>query len=563
LGLTISNVSAYQGFRGLWGKPLLDVKGGYYVQNEAKTKKRLAALHEKGITHLYADEKRARPFIPHEAEGAYELAFLAGEKPVIVDFTQDKRPHDSARVDASENPAYWWRTLAAQANFLGVEHEVINKEIFHSFAEPENVEKLLSPEGWKVTTLKGKPLNDRLWDANFRTIYVAANNKKGGEGFVLDMGREQEVAGFSLIPTVFWQVPKNVTVEVAGGDGEYRLLRKVSHYRTPFYFSGPHPFLKQRYGRVECYFPVQKIRYMRFTHLGDDGHAWSVQEMLVYGPGRPHSTLSWQESIELAFDKVRKLGVKRLYADAWPSAKARLEFGKSIWTLPANRFTDEFGSTLPRTDRPLLVNPHEGSGVLVLGRESDLVEEVLSNAEVRFKRQDCGRFTLFILEGRKGTKPIPIKAVDSHVDRKSAQKLVLGDSFKGRWGSQESQRPGIYLDLDLGEARGLGWLKLENYNYHADFPRGLIVKISDDRKNWVEVPVDLAGPIAFSGQVLFLAQGPVSVYRLKRPAQARYVRLELDAHDPVWWWSVENVAAYGPDAKHLAQAKKEKEQKGS
>ncbi|KIX13860.1 discoidin domain-containing protein [Dethiosulfatarculus sandiegensis] len=556
LGLAVSNVSAYQGFRALWGKPLLDAKGGYYFRHEAKTKERLAGLYEKGITHLYADEKRARNFYPNDSEGAYELSFLADEKPLIVDFTQDKRPQASAQVDASENPAFWWRTLAAQARFLGVKHQVINKEIFHSFAEPENVEKLLSPRGWKVTTLKGKLLHDRLWDANFRTIYVAVNNKKGGEGFVLDMGREEEVAGFSLIPTVFWQVPKNVTVEVAGEDGRFRLLRKISHYRTPFYFSGPHPFLKQRYGRVECYFPVQKIRYMRFTHLGDDGHAWSVQEMLVYGPGKPHSDFCWQKSIELALEEVRKSGIERLYADAWPSAKARLEFGREIWTLTANRFTNVFGSTHPRTDRPLLVDLHQGSGVLVLGREADLAEEVLTNAEVRFIRKACGRFTLFVLEGRKGVEAVPIKAVDSHVDRKSAWKLARGGSFKGRWGSQESQRPGIYLDLDFGKPRDLGWLKLENHNYHADFPRGLKVLVSNDQKKWVEMPVTLAGPIAFSGQVLFLAQGPVSVYRLERHAQARYVRLELDAHDPVWWWSVEKVAAYGPDDKHLAHFNK-------
>jgi len=546
LGLAVSNAGLYLDFRGLWGNPILDIKGGYFFQNESQAKSRLAAMRRAGIRFLYADEQRAVPFQRHEAEGAYELSFLAGGDPLVAELNQDKRPEAAARVDASNNPGFLWGALRPQAELLGLRYDLWQGEVFWNFREPANVERLLVPHNWRVTTLDGQPLQDSLWDANFRTIYVTANHQHGGDGFILDMGREEQVAGISLIPTVFWEVPRNVRVEAAGEDGVYRLLREVRLYRIPFYLSGPHPFLKQRYGRIECYFHMQSLRYLRFTHLGDDHSPWSVHEILVFGPGPEKPGLSWEQSMDLALQATRDAGIKRLYADAWPSAKAYLALGDSVWTLPANRFTDVYGQSAPRMDRPLVVDVSPGSGVLVLSREAEMVEEVLRNSGVAYKRHGAGRFVLFALQGRTGKIPLPIVAVRSPVDSEAAARLARGEPAKGGWASQEGQRPGIYLELDLGQSRELGWVELQNPNFHADFPRGLKALISEDGQAWRAAPIDLAGPIAFSGQVLYLAQGKKSLYRFRQPTQARHVRLELDAEDPLWWWSVERVEAFGP-----------------
>ena len=60
-------------------------------------------------------------------------------------------------------------------------------------------------------------------------------------------------------------------------------------------------------------------------------------------------------------------------------------------------------------------------------------------------------------------------------------------------------------------------------------------------KRWDPLATELVEPLAFTGQVLLLARGPVQRYRIKPAVTTRYVRLTLTESDPVNWWSVEAV----------------------
>jgi hypothetical protein len=56
----------------------------------------------------------------------------------------------------------------------------------------------------------------------------------------------------------------------------------------------------------------------------------------------------------------------------------------------------------------------------------------------------------------------------------------------------------------------------------------------------------LVEPLAFTGQVLLLARGPVQRYRIRPTLTARYIRLTLTESDPRYWWSVEEILLHGP-----------------
>ncbi len=547
LGLCLVNLAGYPGFLTLWGQPLLLTRGGFFFQQERAYRDFLAQTRQAGVHHLYADETRGFFYQPNRDEGAYELAFLSPDDMEVADFSGDKRPRASALVDAAFNPGFYTPGLAPKVAFLGLEHQSLEGRVFHGFQEPAQVERLLEPAGLKADTLAGHSLGQVLTDGNFRTGFVTQGPAKNGDGFVLDLGRPHMVAGLAMVPTVHWEVPRGLRIEGAGPDGQFRVLRETPVYRAPLFVSGPRPFLKTRYGRVESYFPAQELRYLRVTHLGPSGHHWSVQQILLFGPDdQAPDPPSWEQSLEMALAEVERAGLKRLYADAWPSARAWLRLEGRVWTLPANRAVNVYGGTDPPDTRPVFLDCRSGSGLLVHRRAAGRVGRVLDTAGVGFTSRTLGRFELFLLQGRSTGASLEIRAVSSPVDPQAAAELAAGRPRQGRWASQGPQVQGLGLTLDLGQPREVAWLTLANPSHPHDFPRRLKALASDDGQSWRPVEMVLAGPLVFTGEVLLTYPGGESLYRFSPPVKARHLRLELADGDPQWWWSVEGLRLAGP-----------------
>ncbi|MBI4799148.1 MAG: discoidin domain-containing protein [Desulfarculus sp.] len=546
LGLCLLHAQEYPDFRSEWGTSLLKSEGGFYFQREAAYRGLLLQARQAGLEHLYADETRGVFYRPNPDLGAYELDFLAGPHLQVVDFDADKRPRQAALVDASHSPGFYHAGLGPQLEFLGLGHQVLGGKIFHSFQEPQGVDRLLDPQGFTAQGLDGRPLGRVLSDGNFRTGFHTQGPARPGEGFVLDLGGAHLVAGLSLIPTAQHEVPAGLKVEGAGDDGVFHLLRQTGSYGAPLYVSGPRPFLKARFGRVETYFSARPLRQLRVTHLGHSRHHWSVQQALVFGPGQAPVEASWQQSLELALSEVERSGLKRIYADAWPAAHLELRQGGRVWTVTANRFRTVHGQAFPSDQRPLEVDVAVGSAILVNRRAAGLTARSLENSGVSFTSQDLGRFTLFKLGGYLMGPAWPLAAAISETDPQSARRLAGGRLAQGRWSSQGPQRQGQGLSLDLGQERLVEWVILDNPGHPNDFPRQLAARASGDGESWRPVDLSLAGPLIFSGELPLTYPGGQSVYRLQPAVKTRHLRLELAGDEPVWWWSVQGITLAAP-----------------
>jgi len=95
-----------------------------------------------------------------------------------------------------------------------------------------------------------------------------------------------------------------------------------------------------------------------------------------------------------------------------------------------------------------------------------------------------------------------------------------------RWSSRDSMRPGMWLELDLNKTRTVSGLSLDTAGAPNDYPRGYIVRLSEDHNQWLEVARndhnDRALDVSFS------------------PRPARYIRIEqIGISD--WWWSIHRV----------------------
>jgi hypothetical protein len=371
-------------------KPLLQLKTGDYFSLDSRIKNSSNHLRAEGLHHIFNSNVGYSNFL---------RTFLSAGDPLFSNPVSYEDTQAAARVGASLDVGYWM-PLGANVRMLGLPCR-FSKDIYHSFSSPVGVEAQLDPGLWKAFTLEGKDLGAVLHDGDLDTGFLTRGNNPDGQGLVIDLGREETVGGFSLIPRNYQEVPAGLKIETAGSIGPFRLVREVRNYAGPFYISGPNPFFMYRYPRIECYFEPQAVRYLRLTQLGKIRDDWPVRELLVFGPDQTIREISWPEAKDRILQIVDRQPLKNLYADAWPSC---LIAGTPLKSKPAvllpSKEVDIYGSRGPSIEEPLWIDPAPGNGLLVSTRETRQVAARLAESEIGFMRVPAGRYTLFILQGR-------------------------------------------------------------------------------------------------------------------------------------------------------------------
>jgi hypothetical protein len=507
---------------------------------EVKEKKFINQLRQAGFSGLY--------FFNDEV---YRLAFFAGESPQFANAWRDRRQYAADQVDADPKAAIMADIDAPleSLRFLGLAHKVWRDHVAYDFQPPQGAAEFLARDQWTFSGVGGTEPGRSLMDGSLQSGLGFLGKEGIGKGFVLDLGASQMVGGLVLLPPDFRSAPGNLTVEAAGPDGRFEMIRKMTDAWQPLYWSALHPFFKTRYPRVECYFPPREIRYLRVTQQAERKVRYPslIGEVMLLGPARqaPVET-GWLQSGNLVAEMLRGKIINKVYADAWLSAFLREKLGSRVWSLPANYNSDDYGSPVPPAEEPLLMDVAPGNALVVPVFEARQAQAALSRAGVSFQSRQTGRFTIIMLDGpaRPQGKPLPLKAVSSPIDPPTAAQLAKGVPDKGRWGSLVPQKPGMSLTLDLGKVQPIGRLYIWNPHFPRDFARGLAFSLSDDSLNWREAAADLIAPLVYSGRGVLAAPVGFGEYAFVKPQNARYLRLALTRSIEPWWWSVERLEVF-------------------
>ncbi|GAB4544716.1 MAG: hypothetical protein Kow0063_38530 [Anaerolineae bacterium] len=135
---------------------------------------------------------------------------------------------------------------------------------------------------------------------------------------------------------------------------------------------------------------------------------------------------------------------------------------------------------------------------------------------------------------RSGPYTPPITASASH-DNLLAGADNLAQALDGRpetrWSTRAVQQPGMWFELDLNQVRSVSGLRLDNAGSPNDYPRGYVVRLSTDHRQWIEVARNERNERALD--ISFA------------PRQARYIRIEQTGSADRWWWSIHGVTIKG------------------
>ena len=303
--------------------------------------KRVEALRASGVKALYT-----RP--------ASYLSFYAERDPLAVNPYHEGKARDSFLADAEVNPLFWRIDLRSSMSLLGLEYETLKLDGhtgYWHFKPPQGAGVLLELPRASALNLDGSPLGRALTDREVNSKFSTHGKAREGQGFVLDLGQNLETGGFSLVPNKYNDSPAGLLVEAAGEDRVFHTIREIRGYWGPFYLSGPHPVLKARHPRIDCYFAPRKLRYLRLTHLGDSHSYWTVRELLLFGPdGSQTAEPPWRQSLEQALALVGQKGLSTVYADTWAAGALKYKYPK-LEIIAGNTRQDDYGHEHPPLDQ--------------------------------------------------------------------------------------------------------------------------------------------------------------------------------------------------------------------
>ena len=123
------------------------------------------------------------------------------------------------------------------------------------------------------------------------------------------------------------------------------------------------------------------------------------------------------------------------------------------------------------------------------------------------------------------------KLTASHSPQKCASAI---DGNPGtRWDTAGTQRPGMWFNIELPEPTRVLSLTLDTRGSNADYPRGYLVQVSDDGRDWGKPVAEGRGT------------DPVTIVELAYPEPTRFIRITQTGSSPSKYWSIHELTLKG------------------
>jgi hypothetical protein len=505
----------------------------------------VAALEQAGLRYLYAPDSGTRIF-----------TFLSNERVVFSNHYEEAYPAYARAVDGAGQIGWWVHRPVPdlEANLAALGASFRFQQVgplggaYVDFSLPARVLTELDPEGLTVTASENAAGAAYVLDRDASTLWSASRPRRGGEWIQVDLGAVVSVALIRWLPGTYQEVPTGLALDASvDGVAWFRLLA-VPAYIGPLYWSAGQPFARVRSGRVELRVPPTPLRYLRVTQTGRSPlWGWTMRELFVYadaGAAPPPQV----DGPTLA-RRVREAGVRHLYADhGWGSRVARSDPG--IRVMPANLQLDAYGFRGPAA---WLLPPFRwaaGSGVLLEPVDAAAFARMAERGGLAFERQPVDGLELLTYLPAKATGgsrlPPAELTVTASRQPELAGRMVDGDPAS-RWGTGRPQAVGDWVSVAWARPRRVRGLRLWTAS-PTDAPRGVSLEGSEDGERFEPIPVVVRTEGAYRwGGIALLRDGVEGVWIELAPRSLRALRVVLTRGDPVFDWSVHDLAVHAAD----------------
>lgn len=247
---------------------------------------------------------------------------------------------------------------------------------------------------------------------------------------------------------------------------------------------------------------------------------------------------------EALFQFLRSRDLTRVYVtDYWLAPRLTFDAGEAVI------FGQPAGDRYP--PYTALVDAAPRVGYLFALRAGGPFAAGLRGIGAAFERTEVGPYEVFHdfrppagVEALASLGPAGWRATASAT--RTPPDLILDRDVDTTWFSGEPQRPGQFVQVDLGRPVGIQKVALLSPRPSIGFPRGYRIGVSADGRTWQETAAVPATPWSLDWDRGQPRMGPpdrvVSVFASR---EVRYVRVEQTGSDPRWQWAVGELFVYG------------------
>jgi len=137
---------------------------------------------------------------------------------------------------------------------------------------------------------------------------------------------------------------------------------------------------------------------------------------------------------------------------------------------------------------------------------------------------------------------LPLAHVRANVNPATTRSMVDRDR-ETRWHSGP-QVENTIVEADLGRVQTVAGIDVLLGPFAADFPRGLVIELSDEPGKWRQVWQGSSAALAYTA-ALEAPRDLTLKYRFP-PSDARIVRMRQTLNDPSYYWSIAELHVLGP-----------------
>lgn len=374
---------------------------GKYRDNEKKEAGLIHFLKTNGYSYIYAGEELRK-----------KLTFKSRESIIFSDPYQEIYLKYADLVDGALNPAYLFEKekplFEDNLKAIGAQYRKINLGngfiLYGDFAPSFAGERMLPGGLWKgFSNSRSSPVH-YAFDRDVGTAWKTEGPQDPGTYYSLDLGKIETINKISYIPDSYRDVPVGYQVAVSRDGNNWRLVSQVSQYWGPFFWSGTHPMVKIRRGRLESVFEPIPARFIKLLLTGKDkNRPWSINEMVVFSPDKER-TFSYPDRKDiqalLSFLEAQRLNF--VYADHWLSAVIRIKSNWKIKTIASNHYLGNNGERFPLPDLFPATRTDSKTGFVLENDYQEYFEETLRKLQVSYQTKEFGPVRLFY--GLSGTE---------------------------------------------------------------------------------------------------------------------------------------------------------------
>lgn len=263
-------------------------------------------------------------------------------------------------------------------------------QLYNRFTPPLREYREISREGFRFEVSDQQVDVQKMVDRNLDTGWSSVRTRSPDMWLKIDLGKNYPLGMIRLYNPGAQHGYYSLNLEIQASSDDLHWQAIVPETKMDYYYwDGPRLYFWELNYRWECRFGPLKARYLLIKNKEREKRfPWNIGELYIYENQGAQKAASFDQ--KLIIHRIQDLGLKKIYAGRWLSAKIKKTTKGRTQTIPT--FTV---ASFVRWPRSRVVEFGPQTGFIVDQQDQSGFEELLDQAGIQLACEPIGRWRLY------------------------------------------------------------------------------------------------------------------------------------------------------------------------